>query len=228
MRNFRLQLAHRLLSDTTSRSHTTALQQGGEGEGRGGAGDRRRGRGPLAGHLLGDGRAGSQQGCDPTVGAQSKRGKGRAQQQRGSAGTSPLGRREADTRTRGVVQDQADSPKAPRNQPSPNDPNRPSASKNFRSAASSLQTAAQRTLQALWTPTQKTRGKMQPARRTPAGRQPVRKRPQRTPQGQARAPDSSAADILETTSRTPEGPPQALLPKDPDDSSTVEPHDAPT
>ena len=40
MRNFRLQLAHRLLSDTTSRSHTTALQQEGEGEGRGGAGDR--------------------------------------------------------------------------------------------------------------------------------------------------------------------------------------------
>ena len=103
MRNFRLQLAHRLLSDTTSRSHTTALQQEGVGEGRGGAGDRRRGRGPLAGHLLGDGRTGSQQGCDPTVGAQSKRGKGRTQQQRGFAGTSPVGRREADTRTRGVV-----------------------------------------------------------------------------------------------------------------------------
>ena len=28
---------------------------------------------------------------------------------------------------RGVVQDQADSPNAPRNHPSPNDPNRPSA-----------------------------------------------------------------------------------------------------
>ena len=171
----------------------------------------------------------------PTVGAQSKRGKGRTQQQRGSAGTSPVGRREADTRTRGVVQDQADSPKAPRNHPSLSDPNRPSAknsnTKNFLSAASSMKTAAQRTLQALWTPTQKTSGKMKPARRTPAGRQAVRKRPQRTLQRQARAPDSSATEVPETAPRTPAtrgGPPQTLLSKDPDDSSMVEPHDAPT
>ena len=227
MRNFRLQLAHRLLSDTTSRSHTTALQQGGEGKGRGEVGVRRRGCGPLAGLLLGDGGAGSQQGSVPSVGAQSKRGKGRTQQQRGSAGTSPGGRREAATRTRGVVQDQADPPKAPRNHPSLDDPNRPSATKNFRSVAASLPATAQRTLQALWTPKQ-TRGKMQPARRTPVGRQPVRKRPHRTPQREARAPDSTAADILETIPRAPEGPPRALPSKEPDDSAVVEPYDAPT
>ena len=38
MRNFRLQLAHRLLTDTTCRTHTTDLQRRGEGEGRGGGG----------------------------------------------------------------------------------------------------------------------------------------------------------------------------------------------
>ena len=137
--------------------------------------------------------AGSQQGCDPTVGAPSKRGKGRTQQQRGSAGTSSVGRREADTRTRGVVQDHADSPKVPRNHPSLKDPNRPRSSNSSTptSKVSSLKAVAQRTLTALWTPTQKKpKGKMQPARHTPGGRRPVRQQHRPTPLPTTRTRDA--------------------------------------
>ena len=176
MRNFRLQLAHRLLTDTTSRSHTANLQRRGEGEGRGGAGDQCRGRGPLAaGPPPGVGRTGSRQGSDPAAGAQSKRGKGRIQQQRSSAGPSPVGRREADTRTRGGIQDHADPPTILRNHPNLNDPDRLKSSNSstaMSSTTSDLRTVTQRTLTALWTP--KTTDKMQPARFAAGGRKPVR------------------------------------------------------
>ena len=174
--------------------------------------------------------AGSWQGSDPAAGAQSKRGKGRIQQQRSPAGPSPVGRREADTRTRGGIQDHADSPTIPRNNPSLTDPDRrksSNSSPSMSSTTSDLRAVTQRTLIALWA--HKTKDKMQPARFAAGGRKPVRQQhhaaaqPRKRPTAAATRERNQRKTRQETTAISLEAP---LM--EPDGSTVVEPHDAPT
>ena len=167
---------------------------------------------------------------DPTAGAQSKRSKGRIQQQRSSAGSSPVGRREVDTRTRGGIQDHADPPTILRNHPSLNDPDRPKSSNSstsMSSTTSDLRPVTQRTLTALWTP--KTTDKMQPERFVAGGRKPVRQQHHAAPQPRKRPTAAATRERnqrmtrQETTAISLEAPSM-----EPDGSAVVEPHDAPT